>query len=129
MAIVREQAAAPGHRLPLQVVMPMASTPDCEVEVSGGSAGLESQGPGRAPHPVMGGAVRPSCRAGFGRCCVVPVVTSCRSCLRRGVQGWRLPPRWLSFQSWRSEWSVPVSVRAGAVDGVRPLFIPSQGSR
>jgi hypothetical protein len=52
--------------------MPMASTPDCEVEASGGLAGLESQGRGRAPHPIVGGAICPSGQARFGRCSVVP---------------------------------------------------------
>jgi hypothetical protein len=61
--------------------MPMASTPDCEVDSSGGLASLESQAWGRAPHPIVGGAVCPSCRAGFGWCGVVPVVTAPRCCL------------------------------------------------
>jgi hypothetical protein len=70
-----------GSQLPLQVMMPVASTSDCEVEASGGLAGLGSQGGGRGPHPVVGGAVRPSCQAGFGRCGVIPVVTVPRCCL------------------------------------------------
>ena len=59
--------------------MLMASTSDCEVEVSSGLAGLESQGQGRVPHPVVGGAIRPSCRTGLGRCSAVPVVITWRS--------------------------------------------------
>jgi hypothetical protein len=61
--------------------MPVALTPNCEVETSGGLAGLGSQGRGRVPHPIVGGAVRPACRARFGRCGVIPVVTVLWCCL------------------------------------------------
>jgi hypothetical protein len=63
--------------------MSEASTLDCEVEVPGSLAGLESQDQGHVPHPIAGGDVRPSCRAGFGRWDAVPVVTTWCYCLVR----------------------------------------------
>jgi hypothetical protein len=61
--------------------MPVASTPDSKVKAFGDLAGLGSQGRGRVPHPIVGGAVRPTCLAGFGRCGIIPVVTAARCCL------------------------------------------------
>jgi hypothetical protein len=57
------------------------STLDCGVETRGGLAGLGSQGQGRATHPVAGGAIRPSYRAKFGRCCAVLDATALWCCL------------------------------------------------
>jgi hypothetical protein len=67
--------------------MPMAWIPGCGVKVPGGLAGLESQGRGHVPHPIVGGAVRPSCWAVFGRRDAVPAVTVWRCCLV--CAGWR----------------------------------------
>jgi hypothetical protein len=65
-----------GHWSPLLVVVSVASTLGYEVEVPDGLAGLESQGRGLAPHPVVSGAIRLSCQARFGWWDVVPVVTA-----------------------------------------------------
>jgi hypothetical protein len=53
--------------------------------------GLESKGRSREPHPIVGGAIRPSRRGVFGWWFTVPVITTRRPYLICGVaQGWRL---------------------------------------
>jgi hypothetical protein len=84
LVTVWEQIAAPrvlGHRLPLLVVAPVASTLESEVEVPDGLAGLKSQGQGRVPHPVAGEAIRPSCQAVFRWWDVIPVITAWQCCV------------------------------------------------
>jgi hypothetical protein len=77
----------PGCQSHLLVVVSVASTLECKIEVPGDLAGLESQGRGRAPHPVVGGAECPSSRAEFGRWDAVPVITVWWCCLV--CAGWR----------------------------------------
>jgi hypothetical protein len=57
-------------------VVLVALTLECEVEVTGALVGLESQDQGHAPHPVVGGAIRPSCQAEFGRWDAIPAITA-----------------------------------------------------
>ena len=61
----------------------VASIPGYGVEALVGLIGLESQGRGRVPHPVVGGAVCLSHRAVFGRWGAVLVIITWRCCLVR----------------------------------------------
>jgi hypothetical protein len=81
VALVWEQVAALGSSAASLVVVPVASIPGCGVDVLGGLVGLESQGHGLVPHPVVGGVIRPSRRAVFRRWDAVPIVTAWQCCL------------------------------------------------
>jgi hypothetical protein len=65
----------------LLVVEPVASIPSRGVEAIIGLVDLESQDRGRAPYPVVGGAVHPSGQGIFRWWVIVPVVTVWRCCL------------------------------------------------
>ena len=75
MPTVRELVAITGSLVTLLVVEPVASIPSYGVEVLVSLVGLESQGRGRVPHPIVGGTIRPSRRAIFERWVTIPVVT------------------------------------------------------
>jgi hypothetical protein len=66
----------PGLSVALLVVWLTASISSYEIEALVGLVGLESQGHGCGPHPIVGGVVRPSRRAISRRWVTVPVVTA-----------------------------------------------------
>jgi hypothetical protein len=89
--IVHELAAVPGSSVVLLVVEPLTMILSFGVVTFIGLASLGSQDRSREPHPMVGGAVRSSHRAVFGRWFTVPVVTARWCCLVYGVlQGRRL---------------------------------------